>query len=393
MIWENIKIALTSMVHNKMRTLLSLLGIIIGVASVVAILNLGQSVRDSVTESMNVGGIDMVTIFPTGSARELNAFTENFGDELMRNVQGIDVVLPAYSSNSRIRSGQEIETVSVEGVTSSFFSAHNLSLLYGEFFSANDNLNRRQVVVLGKDVADTLFPAGGAVGQYVSIFRNQAKRYQVVGVLEEREATLGTSFDTSVFIPFNTFEQRFRNMSTVSNYTVKVLEGVNATEVEDEIVAYLDELVGSDYYMTYSAASLVEMASEVTNTLASFLAAIAAISLLVGGIGIMNIMLVSVAERTREIGIRKALGASPKTIRGQFLVEAITLTLFGGVIGIFFGGFVSYAIVNFVGWTLHFSFFAVLLSLGFSMFVGIFFGWYPAMKASRLDPIEALSYE
>ena len=135
------------------------------------------------------------------------------------------------------------------------------------------------------------------------------------------------------------------------------------------------------------------MADQVTGTFTSFLAAIAAISLLVGGIGIMNIMLVSVAERTREIGIRKALGASPKVIRGQFLVEAITLTIIGGILGIGFGIFISYAIVNVVGWNLSFSYGAIILSLGFSMFVGIFFGWYPAAKASRLDPIEALSYE
>ena len=393
MIIENIKIALTSMVHNKMRTLLSLLGIIIGVASVVAILNLGQSVRDSITESMNIGGIDMVNIFPSGSSRELNVFSEDFGDTLMKNVNGIDVVLPTYSGNTRIRSGQEITSASLSGVTSAYFEANGLELLYGSFFTSTDNINRRQVVVLGKDLAEDLFPGGGAVGSYVSIFRRQAKRYLVVGVLDEKDATLGSSFNNSAFIPFNTFEQRYMKMSTVSSYTVKILDGYDATAVSDDIDKYLTDLIGSDNYMVYSAASLVEMASEVTSTLSSFLAAIAAISLIVGGIGIMNIMLVSVAERTREIGIRKALGASPKVIRGQFLCEAITLTVLGGIIGILFGAFVSYAIVSIVGWSLHFSIAAVVISLGFSMFVGVFFGWYPAMKASKLDPIESLSYE
>ena len=151
--------------------------------------------------------------------------------------------------------------------------------------------------------------------------------------------------------------------------------------------------MGSDYFTVFSAASIVEMADQVSGTLTSFLAAIAAISLLVGGIGIMNIMLVSVAERTREIGIRKALGASPKVIRGQFLVEAITLTVLGGLLGIGLGISLSYAIINVVGWDLYFSYGAIMISMGFSMFVGIFFGWYPAAKASKLDPIEALSYE
>lgn len=393
MVWENIKIALTSMVHNKMRTLLSLLGIIIGVAAVVAILNLGQSASESITESMNVGGIDMVNIFPSGSSRELNVFDEAFGETLMNNVDGIEAVLPVASSTTRVRSGQEILSVSISGVTSNFFEVNNAELLYGEYFTALDNINRRQVVVLGKDVADELFPVGNAVGSYVSIFRQSSKRYLVVGVLDEKDSTLGNSFDNTIFIPLNTYGQRFRRISTMSSYTCKVYDGVDATVVSDNIENYLNDLVGSDYFMVMSAASLVEMSQEVMNTLSTFLAAIAAISLLVGGIGIMNIMLVSVAERTREIGIRKALGASPGVIMGQFLVEALTLTIIGGLIGLLIGSLISYAIVNLAGWSLYFSYSAIVLSIGFSMFVGVFFGWYPAAKASKLDPIESLSYE
>ncbi|MBR1918487.1 MAG: ABC transporter permease [Spirochaetales bacterium] len=393
MLFENIKIALSSMRHNKLRTLLSLLGIIIGVGSVVAILNLGQSVQNSITESMNIGGLELITIYPTGSSRKTNLFDESFGQELMKNVIGLDYCLPVASSNARVRKGQEIKTVQVNGVNSGFFEVNRTELLYGDYFSAMDNINRRQVVVLGHDLAEDLFPAGDAVGSYVSIFRNQSKSYLVVGVLDKQEETLGTSFDSSAYIPFNTYDQRFRSVTTVSSFTCHVMEGFNATEVADEIEEYLDKMVGEDYFNIFSAASMVKMAGEVTKTLSSFLAAIAAISLLVGGIGIMNIMLVSVAERTREIGIRKALGASPRVIRGQFLCEAVTITLIGGVLGIAVGALVSYAIVEMVGWTLHFSYAAVAISIGFSMFVGVFFGWYPAIKASRLDPIEALSYE
>lgn len=381
------------MIHNKMRTLLSLLGIIIGVGSVVAILNLGQSATDSITESMNIGGIDMVNIFPSGSSRELNVFDESFGETLMANVDGIEAVLPTASSSTRVRSGQDILSVSISGVTSNFFEVNNAELLYGEYFTSLDNINRRQVVVLGKDVADELFPAGNAVGSYVSIFRQSSKRYLVVGVLDEKDATLGNSFNTTIFIPLNTYDQRFRHIVTMSSYTCKVQEGYNATVVSDEIENYLTDLIGSDYFSVMSAASLVEMTEDVMSTLSSFLAAIAAISLLVGGIGIMNIMLVSVAERTREIGIRKALGASPNVIMGQFLVEALTLTIIGGIIGIAFGIGISYTIINMAGWQLHLSYFAIVLSLAFSMFVGVFFGWYPAAKASKLDPIESLSYE
>lgn len=206
MVFENIKIALTSMVHNKMRTLLSLLGIIIGVGAVVAILNLGQSATASITSSMNVGGIDLVSIYPQGNNRKGNVFDIQFGDTLMSNVSGIETVLPIYSSNARIRSGQEIKTVSLQGVTSNYFDIMNTELLYGEYFSALDNINRRQVVILGSDIAKELFPAGNAVGSYISIFRTQSKRYQIVGVLDEKDATLGASFNSSIFIPINTFE-------------------------------------------------------------------------------------------------------------------------------------------------------------------------------------------
>lgn len=393
MFFENIKLALSSMFANKMRTFLSLLGIVIGVGSVVAILNLGESASASISDSMQVGGIDMVNVMPIGSNRETAILDEEFSQNFVKNVEGISVVLPTVSSSATVRYGQEIMTSSITGVTSDYFEENNLELLDGRFFSAEDNITRRQVVVLGHDIAEDLFPTGGAVGNYISIFRNQAKKYLVVGVLDEKDTTIGSSYNNVLFIPYNTYDQRFRSVSQVSSYIIKVSEGYNSIDVSNKVEDYLDTVVGSSNYTVYSPAQIVEMAGEVTTIFTSFLAAIAAISLVVGGIGIMNIMLVSVIERTREIGIRKALGATPKTIRGQFLVEAITLTLLGGIIGIIFGGFVSYVIVNAAGWALTFSWTAVVLALGFSTLVGVFFGWYPAMKASKLDPIAALSYE
>ena len=394
MVAENIKLAFSSMVQNKMRTLLSLLGIVIGVASVVAILNLGESVTDSMLESMASGGLDMLTITPRGAARETEIFTDEFSDTLMINVSGIKTVLPVLSSIAVMRNGQEILSgESIQGVTSAFFEENSLELSDGSFFTLMDNINRRQVVVLGKDLADELFPVGGAVGSYVSIFRNQAKSYLVVGVLAEKDATLGVSYNYTAFIPYNTYEQRFSRVTQVSNYIVKVAEGSDALSVSDDIESYLDVIAGPDYYMLFSPATMVEMAGEITGTFTAFLAAIAAISLLVGGIGIMNIMLVSVIERTREIGIRKALGATPRIIRTQFLVESVILTLSGGLIGIFMGSLLSYAVVSAFGWNLHFSLPAIAVSLLFSAFIGIFFGYYPAYKASKLDPIDALSHE
>jgi putative ABC transport system permease protein len=227
----------------------------------------------------------------------------------------------------------------------------------------------------------------------VSLFRNQAKSYLVVGVLESKDATFNLSYDNTVFIPYNTYGQRFLRTSGVGAYVVKVQEGYDTIEVSDRVTEYLDGIVGTDGYNLFSPASLAEMANQITGTFSAFLAAIAAISLLVGGIGIMNIMLVSVAERTKEIGIRKALGASPSVIRGQFIVEALTLTILGGLLGVALGSLLSYAVTNLMDWSLHLSYASFILAMGFSMFVGVFFGWYPAMKASRLDPIDALNYE
>lgn len=393
MIIENIKLAFGAMRGSKMRTLLSLLGIIIGVGSVVAILTIGDSASKSITDSISVGGLDMVTIYPAVGQRSTGTFTEEFGDTLMRDVEGIEMVLPQNSSNATVRNNKQSMNATVTGVLSGYGDALNLEYAEGGFFSSLDNINRRQVVVLGSSIAAELFPEGPALGRYVSVFRNQAKSYLVVGVLESKDATFNISYDNSIFIPYNTFEQRFRKNTSVGSYVLKIAEGYDTIEVSDKVTEDLDSLVGTDGYSLFSPASLAEMATEITSTFSAFLAAIAAISLLVGGIGIMNIMLVSVAERTKEIGIRKALGASPNVIRGQFISEALTLTILGGIMGIILGAALSYAVTNLMDWSLHLSYASFILAMGFSMFVGVFFGWYPAMKASKLDPIEALNYE
>ena len=394
MLGENIHMAISSMLGNKLRTFLSLLGIMIGVASVVAILNLGQSVTESMTESFEVGGLDTVNIMPRGSARETQIFTEEFAYSLMREIDGIREVLPTVSSVANVRNRQEVESgVSVQGVTSGYFASNSLEVEDGSFFTAVDNINRRQVCVIGKDLEEVLFPGESAVGKYISVFRNQAKSFLVVGVLAERDSSLGASYNESIFMPYNTYVQRFRRTNQVGTYVVKVDAEHDATVVADQIEDYLNAIAGSDYYRIFSPATIREMADSVMGTFSAFLAAIAAISLVVGGIGIMNIMLVSVVERTGEIGIRKALGATPRLIRTQFLVESVILTLSGGLIGIFMGSLLSYAVVSASGWNLHFSLPAIAVSLLFSAFIGIFFGYYPAYKASKLDPIDALSHE
>ncbi len=393
MIIENIKLAFNAMRGNKMRTALSLLGIVIGVASVVAILTIGESASQSITDAIAVGGLDMVTIYPSAGQRNTGIFNEEFSTMLKRDVEGIDSILPQNSSTARVRVGQESTNASIVGVLSDYGDVLSLEYTDGAFFEAMDNINRRQVAVLGADIAETLFPGQAAVGQYISLFRNQAKNYLVVGVLDKKDPTFSLSYNNTVYIPYNTYGQRFIRTTNVGAFVVKIADGYDTIAVSDVITEYLDDIVGTDGYSIFSPASLAEMADQITGTFSSFLALIAAISLLVGGIGIMNIMLVSVAERTREIGVRKALGASPSVIRGQFLIEALTLTILGGILGVLLGSLLSFAVTNLMEWSLHLSYASFILALGFSMFVGVFFGWYPAMKASKLDPIDALNYE
>lgn len=392
MIWENTKLAFKSMFANKMRTVLSLLGIIIGVASVVAILTLGSSATSSITDSINSGGLDTVTLNIT-SSKSSDTFDELFGQILKVNVQGIREVLPVNNTSTRIRNKKEISSGSIYGVESNYAQEMNIDIENGSFFTPEDNIFKRQVVVLGADIAEKLFPDTDPVGNYVSIYRQQSKSYLVVGVMEKKDASLSGSYNNSVFVPYNTYKQRFTRASYVGTYIIKVQEGFDSLDVSDDISDYLDSLVGSSAYSIFSSASLSEIAGDITDTFSTFLACIAGISLLVGGIGIMNIMLVSVAERTKEIGIRKALGASPKVIRGQFITEAIVLTVVGGIIGILFGTGVSKIVTNITGWSFRISVKSYVISMGFSMFIGVFFGWYPARKASKLDPIESLNYE
>ncbi|MCK5156927.1 MAG: ABC transporter permease [Spirochaetales bacterium] len=392
---ENLKLALKAMLGNKLRTLLSLLGIVIGVGSVITILTLGESATKSITQSIVESGLETISIFSTSNDNKSiqREFTEELPEKILNNVQDISTVLATNSTRVTLRNGQVSESYTVMGVPANYAEVLDYTSAEGMFFSEKDDWDTRQVVVLGAEAAKSLFPDGNAVGSYVSIFRNQAKSYRVVGVMDEKAASFNLQFDSSVYIPYNTYIQRMEKVEIVGSYLIRTETGSDVLEVSDNLETYLDRLVGEGNYRVFSPSTIAEMASSITGTLSLVLAAIAAISLLVGGIGIMNIMLVSVAERTKEIGIRKALGAPPSVIRGQFITEAVTLTLIGGIFGVIFGTGVSLLATNMLGWSLFPQYFSYLLAVGFSMLVGIFFGWYPAMKASKLDPIEALNYE
>ena len=392
MVIENIKLAFKSLFANKLRTLLSLLGIVIGVMAVVAILTLGQSASKSITSSLDSAGTSLISLYVRRNTDGI--FTRTFGDELIEKIEGIDSVIPLNSSNVKIRYKKEYSNFQLYGTDSDWNQIMSYEVDIGTWFSENENMNKRQVIVLGNTIATDLFNGENPIGKYVTLYRgNAGKSYQVIGVMKEKDGSLSMSYNDSVYIPYNTYVQRYLKVNAVSLYSIKVAEGFDTVAVSDKIETYLNSLTESRNFTLFSSATFVQIADEITGTFSTFLAAIAGISLLVGGIGIMNIMLVSVAERTREIGIRKALGASPRVIRGQFLTEAIALTMVGAFIGVVFGILLSKVLSDIVGWELYLSYTAFVIAAGFSIIIGVFFGWYPARKAAKLNPIDALSYE
>lgn len=394
MFFENIKLSFKDFSGNKLRTFLSILGIVIGVASIITITTLGRSASVSIQNQVATMGLETINIFTRGNDSESRRI---FTPELARKIEEIEGVkdaIPVNRSTMRLQRGRNTYDANVTAVTASFTDVFDYEIENGSFITDEDNLRRKSVVVLGAEAAERLFPDGDALGKYIRIYRKQAKSFRVVGVMKTKTRTMGMDFDTSVYVPRKTYDQRLRHITYVRNYVIGTKKGEDVLDISKKIEDYLFKLTGDEEsYKVISPATIASIYTGITNTLNLFLTGIAAISLIVGGIGIMNIMLVSVAERTKEIGIRKALGATPKVIRGQFLVEAVVLTLFGGLIGIALGVGLSYVITLFLKWLFAPRFSAFLLAVLFSSAVGIFFGLYPAIQASRLQPVEALTYE
>ena len=402
---ESILIALEGLKSNKLRSILTMLGIIIGVGAVIAMVSIGLGVQQKVQNSIASLGSNLLIVMPGSNAPpgtvRLAAgsnitLTNQDAKAISKQVAGISYVLPAVSSQYQVIYGNQNWKTSVQGTTPDFLTVRNYGVSAGSFFSHSDDTSRARVAVLGQTVATNLFGAASPVGKTIRI--NQAP-FRVVGVLSTKgQSSMGQDQDDLVLIPLSTAQDRLMGITYLNNISIQAKNADVINKVQEDVRTLLRSRhhlaagVENDFTVRNMTALMATM-TETTGTITVLLGNIAAISLLVGGIGIMNIMLVSVTERTREIGIRKALGATFRNVLLQFIIEAVAISVTGGLFGIAVGIIGARVISWVAGWNTIVAWWAIVGAFGVSVLIGLFFGVYPARKAALLDPIEALRYE
>ncbi len=402
---ELIHQSIQTLTVNKLRTGLATLGIIIGIGSVIALISIGQASQKSVETQIQALGSNLLTVTPgsqsSGGIRAATAVTTlTYNDakaiQSSPQVSLIAAVSPEYSKRAQIAAGKTNTNTSVVGVTPAYASVRKLAMQAGFFITIADVNSMRKVAVIGPQTAANLFGEGSdPMGQTIRVNK---MAFTIIGETQSKGGSGFVNQDDIIFIPLTTAQKQVFGVDYLTNIS---LEAKNANVMIDaqNQVGYLllsrhklsDPAVAD--FLIISQADILQSANQITGIFTTLLAGIAAISLLVGGIGIMNIMLVTVTERTREIGLRKALGAKKKTIITQFLIESSILTIVGGIAGMILGITISFALTSFMKIPFTISFSSIILAIGVSGGIGILFGWYPARKASNLQPIEALRYE
>lgn len=420
---SQVKATVKGLLARKGRSFLTILGIVIGVAGVIIIMSLGAGAQSLVLGQITKLGTNLIGILP-GKSDETGPPAAVFGIQIktlnMRDVEAIKSevpnaigVTPIVSGNATIIYGKESVDTNFVATDGSYPKVNNVEIEKGQFFTEEEGRTASNVVILGYDVATQLFPNGNELGKIIKIKipnNNPALSsdspsipLRVIGVQKEMGSVAFSNQDDQVFIPFLIGQRQLLGIDYIQFINVKVDQTENVKPTIEEIKRVLRDQHNitnpdDDDFSVRDLADAIKILTSITDTLKIFLSLMAGISLIVGGIGIMNIMLVTVSERTREIGLRKAIGATRKNIRNQFLFEAIVLTLSGGIIGIILGVIVSYLIAigaRFAGydWAFVISPIAILLAVGVSILTGVIFGLYPALKAAKLDPIVALRYE
>jgi len=403
-LFQTVPSALAALRANKGRSVLTTLGIIIGVAAVIAIVALGQGASASVATSLAGLGTNLLTITPgsttsggaSAGAGSATTLKTTDAQAITDKISGLNGVSPVTSGSVQVIFGNQNWSTRVYGVLPAYLTINDWKISSGAAFTTQDNTASANVAVIGQTVATNLFTNGQSpVGQLIRV-RNVP--FTVIGVLASKGSNGFQDQDDTVMIPFQTGQVRLFGASSLNQIVVQVADSTRMTAVSDEITTLLraqhklQSTAAADFSIRNNA-DTISRVSSVTSTMTTLLGGVAAVSLVVGGIGIMNIMLVSVTERTREIGIRLAIGAQPADVLAQFLVEAVVLSVIGGIIGILLGVGVALLMPVVAGWATVLPWNAIALSFGVSAFIGMFFGIYPARKASQLDPITALRYE
>ena len=401
---ESIKMAIEGMVGNKLRTFLTLLGIIIGVGAVIAMVSLGNGVKEQVRQNISRLGSNLLIVMSGGrtatgariQAGQGARLTYEDAQAIESHVDDALYVAPQVSSGYQVVAGNQNWTTNVTGVTPNILDIQSYEIEEGRNYTTRDMNSRTRVAVIGQTIVENLFPEGDPVGKTIRI--NKAP-FTVIGTLAAKgQSANGQDQDDVIFVPLTTAMNRLMGVTYVRQITIQCKNENVVDSCQGEVEQVLRQRHkikdgDDDDFTVRNLAALMDTMMETTNTITILLGCIAAISLLVGGIGIMNIMLVSVTERTREIGIRKALGATYNNILLQFLIEAMVIGIIGGALGVFTGIAASYIISAVFKWQTVISVPTILLAVSFSVGIGLFFGIYPARKAALLDPIDALRYE
>jgi putative ABC transport system permease protein len=404
--WRTFKVAWEGLVQNKGRSLLTTLGVIIGVGAVIVMMAVSAGAEAEIADQINALGANLIMVMPSFTrggfgpgSRPPEGLTYDDIDAIEQEVSGVNGVSAEQNTTQDIKAGDTtLESVTVLGTTPSFPKVRDYYVIEGRFVTQQDNDHKNEVVVLGYDVAQELFGGQTVIGQSIKI---DSTKFTVVGVMEKKGVVGNTDYDSQIYIPLTVVFQRYVNMRFGGDTVNLIYVSAESKEVMDSVMSEVSALLmrrhdadaDSPGFNMVTQDSIIDAAASTTESFRDLLAWVAGISLVVGGIGIMNIMLVSVTERTREIGLRQALGARPRDVQLQFLLEAITLSLMGGLVGVLGGVGGSYLFGK-LG-TMRTELVPTSIPLAFlaSAAVGIFFGYYPATKAAQLDPIVALRHE
>lgn len=398
---ENFSMAVKNLRSNTVRSILTMLGVIIGVTAVIIMVSLGEGAKSQITQQITAQGSNLLIVSPGRGNRQGGGFgsSDSLTNKILPVIQNSSPYIEAIAPEARgggggglVKAGTNSYQTSVIGCTSTYFSVRNYQVETGVPFTDADVQGRRRVAILGSYVAEQLFPGVNPVGQEIKIGN---LRVTVLGVLKSKGQSGFMNSDDLILMPLSTVQQRLRGNKNLNTIYIQIKSDQLMDQANQQISAtLLDYFEGDDTkFNIMNQADMLSMVQNATQTFTLLLAGIAAVSLLVGGIGIMNIMLVSVTERIKEIGIRKAIGAQKEEILVLFLIEAVVLSVLGGVIGILLGWFFGSVIAGMIGWTAVITPSSVLVSFLFSVFIGLFFGVYPAYKAAGLHPIDALRYE